>query len=92
MNKAQGRQADDIYVYMWWWLGGLSVFFCFVTRVEIGLNVYSAGRLRIRTQQNCSSSLVERQPDTLSVSPSQSDSTKGCFTKRFVFQACVSFA
>lgn len=72
--------------------GGLSVFFCFVTRVEIGLNVYSAGRLRIRTQQNCSSSLVERQPDTLSVSPSQSDSTKGCFTKRFVFQACVSFA
>lgn len=34
----------------------------------------------------------ERQPDTLGVNARQSDSTKGCFTKHLLFQACVSFA
>lgn len=42
--------------------------------------------------QGLASRQPERQPDTLSVSASQSDSTKGCFTKRLLFQACVSFA
>lgn len=62
MKRAQGRQAGEIVMCLRRvFLGGghmeenlaqtpaLSAFFCFVTREEMALNMYSVGYLRIRT-------------------------------------------
>lgn len=72
----------------------LSTLFCFVTWIEIRLNICSARYLRVRTWQNYSragkQTVREAARQMLSVSASQSDSIKGCFTKHLLFHACVS--
>lgn len=57
-------------------------------KIRLGISGLEHGKIT----QELASRQSERQQDRLSVSTSQSDSTKGCFTKRLLFLACVSFA